>query len=167
MEMPDIPTFLLVANRGKPMDAQTEPVNPLADFSDEALIAAFRNFRDVQLEQIKKEYDAATKPITSKMQAITTEMQRRLLERKANHSTTDAGTAYLSTTLSATCKDRDAFLQYCVENFDGWGKGLLTANVGKETLEQFLDASKTAAHPNGQSPPGIECSYITKCNIRK
>lgn len=143
------------------------PANPLAKFGDDQLIAAFRHTRDVTLKALAEEFKAKTEPLTARMKLIQNEMQRRLLERGANHSSTESGTAYLADAVSVECTDKMAFLTFCVENFADWGKDLLTANAAKETVELYIEKSKSEEHPHGYSPPGISVTYAKRLNIRK
>ncbi len=156
-----IPAFLGVKKQAELV------ANPLLPFTDDQLIAAFRQMRDVTMVALNAEFDAKAGPVQSKMKRIQSEMHRRLLERKAKHSTTDSGTAYLVDSTDVECTDKMQFLTFCVENFAGWGKDLLTANAAKATVELYIEKSKDAAHPNGLSPPGLTVTYATKCNIRK
>lgn len=156
-----IPPFLDVK-----LQAQ-QKANPLAAFSDEALISTFRNTRDVVLAGLVEKFKADAEKPNAKMKMISAELQRRLLERGARHTSTDSGTAMLVDTTSVECTDKDQYLRFCVDNFDTWGKSLLTAAASKEGVELYIEKSKTEEYPGGFSPPGIAVTYATKCNIRK
>lgn len=165
-DYPDLPDFLNVRKQMEQQTAEQAP-NPLAPFSDDQLIAAFRHTRDVVLAELAAKFKADAEKPTAKMQKLQGELHRRLIERNAKHTTTDSGTAYLVDNTSVSCTDKTAYLAFCVANFDTWGKDLLTAAAAKETVELYIEKSKTEENPGGFSPPGLEVTYTTKCNIRK
>jgi len=160
---PELPDFL---NRKKQME-QEKPTNPLSNFSDDQLIAAFRHTRDVVVTELTEAFKRDVAKPTAKMKLLQGELQRRLLERGAKHTSTESGTAMLVDTTGVECTDKDAYLKFCVENFDTWGKQLLTAAASKEAVELYIEKSKSEEYPNGFSPPGLTVTYATKCNIRK
>ncbi len=144
-----------------------QAVNPLEGFTDEALIGAYRDYRDRVLAEMDEAFKKLAAPINDRMKRIQAEMHRRLLERKANHSTTDAGTAYLAESASVKCTDKSAYHSFCIANYDTWGKDLLTAHVQKETVELFITKTKSEQHPEGLIPPGLTVTHSIQCNIRK
>lgn len=149
------------------MQQEQQNPNPLAPFTDDQLIAKYRAVRDVELKKLADDFKAAATPLNAIMELIAGEMHSRLQSRNANHSTTNSGTAYLSEGIKVECIDKAAYLQFCVTNFETWGKDLLTAAAAKETVELFIEKSKTQENPGGTSPPGLKVTYATKCNIRK
>lgn len=165
-DYPDLPDFLNVRKQMEQQAAEQAP-NPLAPFSDEQLIAAFRHTRDVVLAELAAQFKAAVEKPNAKMAKLQAELHRRLVERDARHTTTDSGTAYLVDSTTVACTDKQLYLTFCVANFDTWGKDLLTAAASKETVELYIEKSKTEENPGGFSPPGIAVTYATKCNIRK
>lgn len=104
-------------------------------------------------EALKAELKAHNEAIAT----IKAALQQRLIERGANHTATDHGTAYLSDILNVKVVDRAQFLAYA---FDG-GEDMLLASAQKDAVKTYMQVH------GGQNPPGIETSVFTKLNIRK
>lgn len=125
-------------------------------FTDEQLIAKHFELEAVlkaREEQREKEDKAYKDSIT----AIKATLQQRLIERGANHTATDAGTAYLSDILNVKVTDRAAFLKY---TFNG-GEDMLLASAQKDAVKTYMQMHA------GENPPGVETSVFTKLNIRR
>lgn len=103
-------------------------------------------------------FDAEMKPYLEAQTALSGAMQLQLIEAKEESVRTESGTAYLSTTLHARVKDREALMNFIRESdeFD-----LLTAAVAKDALKVYLEEHQQAL------PPGVEVTYITKCQFRR
>jgi hypothetical protein len=70
---------------------------------------------------------------------------------------TDQGTAYRSTITSFTVADRDVWFDWV---FDNKQRDMLTANVAKEAVKEFIDTHGDA------TPPGLNVTHIHKITIR-
>jgi hypothetical protein len=134
--------------------------------NDLQIIASYIARRD-RIADLTKAFEAAVAPYKQQMKTLENEMLRRLLERGAEHSNTEIGTAYKEQTLQVKCEDKEAFHHYAIDHYDTFGKDLLTAHVGKEALKLVIDKSKNEAHPNGVVPPGLAVSFETVVRFRK
>lgn len=134
--------------------------------TDLQLIDAYITRRD-RIKQMNDAHALTIKPFQDQMDLIENEMQRRLIERGAEHSSTDAGTAYKETVMQVKCTDKDAMHRFAIDNYDTYGKDLLTAAVSKETVKLYVDKTKSPEHPDGLVPPGLNVSFMTSVKFRK
>ena len=145
------------------MDQRTRAMSQTTDLE---IISAYIERRD-HIKKLQDEFDAKVKPYKFQMTTLENEMLRRLIERNAEHSNTEAGTAYKELTMQVRTEDKQAFHRYAIDNYDTVGKDLLTASVGKEALKHVIDQSKDQAHPNGVIPPGLSVNFETVVRFRK
>ena len=109
---------------------------------------------------------------------IKNEMLRRLNERspdltaKAN-SKTEHGTAFRVRHVDANVVDRTAFLDWCMDNWEGLGSELLVVKTttsgfseGRGALYEFVERNRDA-QGNEEFPPGLEVKRSVTVNIRK
>jgi hypothetical protein len=108
----------------------------------------------------KADVAAKLKPFEDDMEVIETELMRRLIERGAKHTKTEFGTAYTVDLLNIKVADRDAFLQFCIKNWDTIGAEMLNVSALKEPVKDFMNGSK-------EPPPGLELSTFTRLNVRR
>ncbi len=121
------------------------------------IIGKYIEYRDY-LAKRQEAFDLEIKPYQDAMTVLSGAMQLQLIEAKEESVRTEAGTAYLSTTLHARVKDREALMNF-VREADAFD--LLTAAVSKDAVKQYIDEHQQAL------PPGVEVTYITKCNFRR
>lgn len=131
--------------------------------SDETLIA--ENFKiEDNLKAAQAKLAEWCAPHKVRIKEIEDELFRRLAERQANSTPTDAGTAYISNIVNFPIADRMAVLDFMLDNWDqpDWGGGaMMTFNVTKEAVKQYMDAH------NGQLPPGLSISHFSRLNIKR
>lgn len=137
----------------------------MSDATDLQLIEAYIARRD-HLKKLAEQFAASTKPFQDQMNLIENEMLKRLNERGADHSSTEAGTAMKVRNTSVKCADKPAFLDWVYANWTT-ARDMLTAAVSKETLNLYVDKTKSAAHPDGQLPPGITITPVISVNFRR
>lgn len=125
-------------------------------YTDEQLIAKHFELEAV-LKAREEEREKEDKAFKDGIAVIKATLQQRLIERGANHTATDAGTAYLSDILNVKVTDRAEFLKYA---FNG-GEDMLLASAQKDAVKTYMQMHE------GQNPPGVETSVFTKLNIRK
>ena len=109
---------------------------------------------------VKAVHEAELQPYEAGMATIENEFLRRLNERGADNTKTDAGTAYKSTINNYKVVDRDKFLKFCVDNWKTDGAEMLHVSATKDAVRAYMQMS---AYP----PPGIEPSSIVRVNIRR
>jgi len=125
--------------------------------NDDALIGRYVAYRDT-LARRKERRDAEDKPYKDAMDAIESELSRRLHERGAENTKTEHGTAYFSTTLSMRTEDKTEFMRHVVGG-EHWE--LVDWRPLKEAVKDFCDTH------DGQAPPGVKAEWITNVNVRK
>lgn len=131
--------------------------------SDEALIA--ENFRiEDNLKAAAAKLAEWSAPHKAKLKEIEDELFRRLAERQADSTRTDAGTAYISNITNFKIEQREAILDFMLDAWDqpDWGGNtMMTFNVTKDAVKQYMDAH------NGQLPPGLSISHFSRLNIKR
>jgi hypothetical protein len=126
-------------------------------FTDEQLIAKHFELESV-LKQREEARDKEDKPYKDGIAGIKAVLQQRLIERGANHTATDSGTAYLSDILNVKVTNREDFLRYAASPE---GDDMLLASAQKDAVKTYMQMHE------GQNPPGVETSVFTKLNIRR
>jgi hypothetical protein len=127
--------------------------------TDQSLIAHY-----IKAAGIVAQEEAALKErlvkIVAGMEACKAELMKRLIERKADNTKTEAGTAYLSDHLNIKVTNRDALLAFAQKNWDNGGGALVVIKPPVDAIRDFM-----AMHED-KLPPGIETSTFTRINIR-
>lgn len=128
--------------------------------TDAQLIEKHQEFKAL-LAREGEAFDARMKPYVEGMKMLENVLLERLNERGAENTKTDAGTAYKSTLMNTKVVARDEILKFCVDNWSTVGSDMLSVNVTKDAVKQFIEAN------GGMPPPGVEVSFFTRVNIRK
>lgn len=123
----------------------------------EELIAKYHALTDY-MDKEQAAFDARLKPWKDGAKGIKAFLMSELNRQGVRNFKTDAGTAYLSTTMGVKVDNRDAWLQFVQDN-NQWG--MLECYAYKKPIEDWLEANQ------GVLPPGIAVSYDTKCNINR
>jgi hypothetical protein len=131
----------------------------VSTWTDEKIIESYLKAASFVVGEERKLEEALAKH-RSFMESAKAELTKRLIERKANNSATDAGTAYLSDHLNVKVTDRDALLDWCKEHWDNGGGALIVIKPPVDAVRDYQ-----AMH-EGKNPPGTETSTHTRCNIR-
>lgn len=121
------------------------------------LVGKYIQYRDF-LASEQEALDLRLKPYKEAMDLISGTVQQELINSKEESVRTEAGTAYLSTTLSARVKDREALFNF-VREADAFD--LLVAGVAKDAVKIYLEEHQ------GALPPGVEVTYVQKCLFRR
>src|ERR1700756_4801375 len=79
----------------QPAEQPAPAIGHNSDLSDDALIAEHFQLED-QIKMAQAKFDEWAKPRKERISQIEGEISRRLLERKADSTKTDSGTAYFS-----------------------------------------------------------------------
>lgn len=125
-------------------------------YTDEQLIAKHFELEAV-LKRREEDRDKEDKAFKDAIVTIKAVLQQRLIERGANHTATDSGTAYLSDILNVKVTDRAEFIKYAMNG----GEDMLLASAQKDAVKTYMQMHE------GQNPPGVETSVFTKLNIRR
>ena len=150
----------------QPDPAQTDLVDtanalPPTDHnvSDDALIA--ENFKlEDQIKAAQAKFDAWAKPRKERISQIEGEISRRLLERKADSTKTDSGTAYFSDIMNTKIENLPALFDYVADHWDELGADV-KLNLPIGTVRQHMDNN------NGALPPGMTNSFFKRLNLRR
>ena len=122
----------------------------------DAVVKGYIKLRDKK-NQLKKDHAEELRPITEKMVLLENWLQRDLMNRGVESQKTKEGTAFLSTTSTATVKDRDAFLDFVREN-GMWD--LLENRVSKSVVRDHLEDT-------GEVIPGVNYQEAKVVRIRR
>ena len=123
----------------------------MTEATDFQLIELYTKLRD-KIAVETKAFTEKLKPYKDGMNAIKSMLMQRLIERGANHTATDHGTAYLSDILNVKIEDANLVIQS--------GIPFIPA-VPKDEVKRWKQEHDDA------DPPGITTSIFTKLNIRK
>ena len=129
------------------------------EITDKDLIEKYVSMRDL-IAVKKKAFEEITKPYKAGMDTIEQALLARLVERGADNTKTDAGTAYKVEHVNVKVVDREKFVEFIMQEWETIGNEMLLAAPQKDAVRQYVDS-------NGRSPPGIEVSYFTDVNVRK
>lgn len=129
------------------------------NFTDAQLVEKYLELK-AHIAARTETFDTEIKPFKDGMATIENEFLKRLDERGADNTKTDAGTAYKSTLLNVKVVDRDAFLKFCTTYWETIGAEMLNVTAVKDPVKQYM---------NGQNmpPPGVETSQFVRINIRR
>jgi hypothetical protein len=121
------------------------------------IVGKYIAYRD-HLAAEQEKFDLIQKPYKDAMEVLAGAMLQQLNTSGEESVRTDAGTAYKSTTMHARVTDREALFNFVRESdeFD-----LLVAGVAKDAVKTYSDEHK------GTLPPGVEVTFVTKCNFRR
>lgn len=109
-----------------------------------------------------KRFSEHLKPHRERDEEIKNLLLAILNEQKATNIKTEHGTAYTSTIVTPKVVDRDAYLDFVLENWDVIGGEMLQLGAPQKTaVEQHMQTNE------GRLPPGVETSAFTRINIRR
>lgn len=131
----------------------------MTDHTDAQLVEhylALKAHKAAMAERHKVEMD----PYSKGMETIENVFLARLNERGADNTKTEHGTAYKSKLMNVKVVDRNALLDFCIDNWDKIGSDLLQVGATKDAVKQWIEATN-------EPPPGIEVSHYININIRK
>ena len=129
------------------------------EITDLELIQKYVQMRDL-IAVKKKAFEEITRPYKQGMDTIEQALLARLVERGADNTKTDAGTAYKVAHVNVKVVDREKFVEFIMQEWETIGNEMLLAAPQKDAVRQYVDS-------NGRSPPGVEVSYFTDVNVRK
>ena len=128
----------------------------MTEITDLQLIAQYVKLRD-HVAKATKDFTESVKPYKGGMETIETALMARLIQRGADNTKTEAGTAYKVEHLNVKVVDREKFLEYAMNG----GEDMLLASPQKDAVRQYLDEKKDPALI------GIEATVFTDINVRK
>lgn len=116
----------------------------------------FIQLRD-KIKAIKDRHKEELKPYNEAQEALEAYIIQWLQALKLEHAATEAGTAYLTTKVSATVKDMSEF----------WG--YILANQAWDLMDKRANAPAITAHieKHGAPPPGVNYSTMLDLGVRR
>lgn len=125
-------------------------------FTDDQLIAMYIGSRN-QCDAIQSEADQQMLPHKQRMELVQKEMMTRFLQRGAESTRCDSGTAYVEEKDSATLANPAAFMDFvtATENWD-----LLEKRCAKLAVRNYIQTNK-------ELPPGVNYTVRKEVVFRK
>lgn len=123
-------------------------------------LLAIRTYLSERADDLKKELAEWT----AQEELIENEMLRRLNERQADNSKTEAGTFYKDRGTSTRVVDKVKFLDHVFQlrlRGEPNAYDMLTQAVAKDSVLAFMKDNA------GQPPPGVEATGYIKIKVRK
>lgn len=147
--------------RKKPPTEQPAPtIGHNSDLSDDALIAENFKLEDL-IKAAQAKFNEWAEPHKSRLKEIEDTLFARLAERKADSTKTDSGTAYISNIMNTNIENREAIIDFMMDNWEAWGADMIQVNVTKDAIKRYMEEN------NGVLPPGISISHFSRLNIRR
>lgn len=142
-----------------PVEQTPPPIGHNSEATDDALIA--ENFRiEEQIKAASAKLAEWAAPHKARLAEIEAELSRRLLERKANNTKTDSGTAYFSDIMNAKVESVETLFDFVADNWDKVGADA-KINLPVDIVRQHMEEN------DGRPPPGISTSYFRRLNIKR
>lgn len=133
--------------------------NPNFELSDDALIAENFALED-QIKMAQAKFDEWAKPRKERVAQIEGEISKRLLERKADSTKTDSGTAYFSDIMNTKIESVEALFDFIADRWDEFGADV-KLNLPIGIVRQHMESN------NGALPPGMSHSFFKRLNIKR
>jgi hypothetical protein len=125
------------------------------------LVAEHIKIDDYLSSEIKRFQDFC-KPYRDRLSEIEGHLLELMQEQGVKSVKTDHGTSYISTITTPAIKDREAFLDAVMDNYDTWGAGMLQlGKPKKEALDAYM------AENGNVLPAGIETTSFVRVNVRR
>lgn len=123
--------------------------------NSEERIAMYVKLRDHK-QAAKKEFDRGMERVNQAMEKLEADMMADMHQLGLKSLPTEAGTAYLKTTATASVKDRDAFLDWVLsnENYE-----LLDVKANKTVVRELFN--------NGTDVPGVNYAEVETVGVRR
>ncbi len=128
--------------------------------TDDELIAENHKLED-QIKGGLAKFNEWAKPRKERIEAIESEIRRRLLERGADSTRTDSGTAYFSDIMNVKIEDREALFDFICDSWDSYGNDMLKLGAAVGAVRTYMDANE------GKVPPGLSISFFRRLNINR
>lgn len=122
----------------------------------EQVIAKYRELRTVK-DAMEADHKAALAPIKGQLEKLESWLMAKAQEDGVSSFKTDAGTAFLTTSESATVADWDTTLTFIREQ---GAYEFLDKRVNKTAVREYVDV-------HGTPPPGVNFSSRVSINVRK
>lgn len=145
-----------------PISKTVQPPTPSghnSEINDDALIAENFKIEDL-IKAAQAKFNEWAAPHKTRIAEIEIELSKRLLDRKANNTKTDSGTAYFSDILNAKVEKTEALFDYVADNWGTVG-GEVKIAVPVDVVRTYMEAN------DGKPPPGMSISFFKHLNIKR
>ena len=147
-------------SKAKKFFQDTPVVEDDSQLTDDDLIA--ENFKTEDLiKAAQQKFEEWAKPHKERLKAIEDTLFARLVERKADSTKTDSGTAYISQLANTKIEDREALFDFIAEHWDECGNDMLKLGVSIDPIRNYMQSH------DGALPPGVSISHYNRLNIRR
>lgn len=128
-------------------------------YTDEQLIAENHQI-EAWIKQATEKLNDWAKPHKERLKEIENDLFARLNERGSSSTSTDAGTAYISTLMNTKVEDATKLFDFLADHWDEYGADI-QINLSKDAVKRFMEAS------SGHVPPGMSISHFSRINIKR
>jgi hypothetical protein len=150
---------LAPGNAGSNPAVAGQPLPLGNNVTDDALIAENHKLED-EIKAGLAKFTEWAKPRKDRLKAIEDDLFKRLVERGADSTKTDSGTAYISNIASVKVDNSEQLFDFAADNWEAYGDEVKVV-ISKAGVDKFMEDN------NGQLPPGISLSKYSKLNIRR
>jgi hypothetical protein len=128
--------------------------------TDDDLIA--ENFRlEDLIKSAQAKFDEWAKPHKERIAAIENAIRARLLQRNADSTKTDAGTAYFSNLMNTKIENRETLFDFIADNWETYGNDMLKLGAAIDAVRRYMDENE------GKPPPGLSISFFKRLNLKR
>jgi methionyl-tRNA synthetase len=147
----------------RPVEVTTEqtpsPAGHNSQITDDSLIAENHKITDL-IKAAQARFDEWAAPHKARQKEIEDALFARLVERGADSTKTDSGTAYISHLASVKIEDAEKLFDFAAEHWDACGNEI-KLSIGIKAVRTWMDEH------DGQLPPGISLSKYSRLNINR
>ena len=135
------------------------PLEHNSNITDNDLIAENHKLEDL-IKAAQAKFDEWAKPHKARIAEIESALRARLLERGADSTKTDAGTAYFSNIMNTKVENIPLLFDFVADNWEDVGADVkISVPVGK--VREHMDAHE------GNPPPGMSVSFYKRLNVNR
>jgi len=143
----------------QPVETPAPAVGHNSDVTDNDLIAENHKITDL-IKAAQAKFDEWSKPHKERLKAIEDGLFARLVERGADSTKTDAGTAYISNLASVKIEDGEKLFDFAADHWEVYGDEI-KLSIGIKAVRAYMDEH------DGQLPPGVSLSKYARLNINR
>lgn len=129
---------------------------PIADLIDTSL--KLREYVEEELQKINN----YLKQYVEQREAISSELNRRMLEQKVNSFKAEGiGTAYSSERTTYRTTEKETFLDFILEDWDARGAMLQIGSPQVDAVRTYMDGN------HGQLPPTVTSQTVRQVHVKR
>jgi hypothetical protein len=142
-----------------PIDFKAGPLPLGHNVTDDALIAENHKLAD-QIKAGAAKFAEWKKPLDARTKEIEDQLFARLVERGADSTKTDSGTAYISRLEDVKIDNEEQLFDFAADNWEAIGDEI-KIRVGIKGVRAWMDEH------NGELPPGVSLNKYSRLNINR